>query len=166
MALNVESWPIDKFIEYPNNPRSNNHVVDRFAGIIKEFGFRVPILAKSDGLIVDGHFRLKAAKKIGMTELPVILCDDMSDAQIKAFRLSVNKAAELADWDEDLLALELEALKELDFDIDAIGFDEGEINGLLGNDDSELQESETAEIDPESFEFAHECPKCGFGWNE
>jgi hypothetical protein len=79
-------------------------------------------VAKSDGLVVDGHLRLKAAKKLGLTEVPVVLADDMSEAQIKAFRLSVNKVAELAEWDNELLGLEIFDLKEMGFDLDLTGF--------------------------------------------
>ena len=115
--LQHETWPIDKLIEYARNPRKNDHAVDRVAAAIREFGFRVPVVAKSDGTVVDGHLRLKAAKKLGLTEVPVVLADDMTDLQIKAFRLSVNKMAELAEWDEDMLKIELEELSELGFDL-------------------------------------------------
>jgi ParB-like chromosome segregation protein Spo0J len=90
----LEYWEIGKLIEYARNPRKNDHAVDRVAAAIKEFGFRVHIVAKSYGLIVDGHLRLKAAKKLGMETVPVLLADDMTYAKIKAFRLSVNKMAE------------------------------------------------------------------------
>jgi GNAT superfamily N-acetyltransferase len=91
--LQHETWPIDKLIEYARNPRKNDHAVDRVAAAIREFGFRVPVVAKSDGTVVDGHLRLKAAKKLGLTEVPVVLADDMTDLQIKAFRLSVSMRA-------------------------------------------------------------------------
>jgi DNA modification methylase len=91
----------------------------------------VPIVAKSDGTVVDGHLRLKAAKKLGLDEVPVILADDMSEAQIKAFRLSVNKVAELAEWDIDLLKLEIVDLKEMDFDLSLTGFDDDELANFL-----------------------------------
>jgi ParB-like chromosome segregation protein Spo0J len=97
--LNFETWPIERLTEYARNPRKNDHAVDKIAGAIKEFGFRIPVVAKSDGLVVDGHLRLKAAKKLGLTEVPVILADDMTEAQIKAFRISVNRMAEFAEWD-------------------------------------------------------------------
>ena len=121
--LTFETWPIERLVEYARNPRKNDHAVDRVTAAIKEFGFRVPIVAKSDGLIVDGHLRLKAAKKLGLETVPVILADDLTDAQIKAFRLSVNRMAELAEWDTELLRLELDDLAELDFDLGLLGFD-------------------------------------------
>ena len=131
MSLIFETWPIDRCIDYARNPRKNDHAVDKVAAAIKEFGFRVPIVAKSDGLVVNGHLRLKAAKKLGLTEVPVILADDMTEAQIKAFRLSVNKVAELADWDNELLALEFGELRDLDFDLTLTGFDDAEIDALF-----------------------------------
>jgi len=122
--LKNETWPIEKFVEYVRNPRKNDHVVDRIAAAIREFGFRVPMIVKSDGTIVDGHLRLKAAKKIGLTELPVVLADDLTPQQVKAFRLSVNKMAELAGWDEDMLRLELRELGDMGFDLELTGFTE------------------------------------------
>jgi DNA modification methylase len=131
MKLTFETWPIERCIDYARNPRKNDHAVDKVAAAIKEFGFRVPIVAKSDGLVVDGHLRLKAAKKLGLTEVPVILADDMTEAQIKAFRLSVNKVAELADWDTELLALEFGELDEMGFDLSLTGFEADEIGALF-----------------------------------
>lgn len=164
----VEQWPIEKLIEYIRNPRKNDHAVEKVAAAIHEFGFRVPILAKSDGLVIDGHLRLKAARKLGMETVPVILADDMSDNQVKAFRLSVNKMAELADWDEAMLALELSALQLDGFDLDLTGFDVGEIGGLLEGADppNEQPPSSTQEIDPDAYQMDHRCPKCGFEYND
>ena len=85
--LNLEYWPIDRLIPYARNPRKNDEVVDRMVGAIREFGFRIPIVARSDGTVVDGHLRLKAARRLGMEEVPVVLADDLSDVKIKAFRI-------------------------------------------------------------------------------
>jgi DNA modification methylase len=100
------------------------------AAAIREFGFRVPILAKSDKTIVDGHLRLKAAKKLGLEEVPVLLCDDMTDIQVRAFRLSVNKVSEFADWDAEMLRVELDALGVDGFDLELTGFSLDEIADL------------------------------------
>jgi DNA modification methylase len=135
--MEVKTFKIEDLIEYARNPRKNDAVVDRMVGCIKEFGFRIPIVAKSDGSIVDGHLRLKAAKKLGMTEVPVVVADDLTDAQIKAFRLIANQSANWADWDEELLKLELEDLKNLNFDLDLTGFDLSEVERLLRNDEIE-----------------------------
>ena len=129
--LKFETWPIGKLVEYARNPRKNDHAVDKIAGAIKEFGFRVPVVAKSNGLVVDGHLRLKAAKKLGLKDIPVILADDMTDAQIKAFRISVNRMAEFAEWDNELLALELGELGDLGFDLELTGFTDEEIKALM-----------------------------------
>lgn len=126
----LEQWPVSDLIEYARNPRKNDHAVDKVAAAIREFGFRVPILAKSDKTVVDGHLRLKAAKKLGLETIPVMLCDDMTDAQIKAFRLSVNRVAEEAGWDDDLLRIELDELGELGFDLELTGFSLDEIEEL------------------------------------
>ena len=135
--LDFQTWPIDRCVDYARNPRKNDHAVDGVAAAIREFGFRVPIVAKSDGTIVDGHLRLKAARKLGLTEVPVILADDMTDAQIKAFRLSVNKVAEWAEWDAGLLSLELQDLEEMGFDLSLTGFSADELSAMMGVDGTE-----------------------------
>src|SRR5271170_6517912 len=98
MVWQVEVWPIDKLMPYLRNPRKNDAAVDRMMASIHEFGFKIPILARSSGEIVDGHLRHKAAKKLGMTELPVILCDEWTDTQVKAFRLMANRSVAWAEW--------------------------------------------------------------------
>ena len=142
--LKVENWPVEKLIPYARNPRKNDQAVEQVAAAIKEFGFRVPIVAKSDGLLVDGHLRLKAAQRLGLKEVPVILADDMTDAQIKAFRISVNRMAELAEWDNELLALEFAELKELGFDTSLTGFDAEMISEIMPPEKSEPLTDEDA----------------------
>ena len=167
--LKHETWPIDKLIEYARNPRKNDHAVDRVAAAIREFGFRVPVVAKSDGTVVDGHLRLKAAKKLGLTEVPVVLADDMTDLQIKAFRLSVNKMAELAEWDDELLAIELHELNAADFDMALIGFDASELSSAMNLDsliEQDAPESSSKEIDPDDYKMGCMCPKCGFEFDD
>ena len=167
--LQHETWPIDKLIEYARNPRKNDHAVDRVAAAIREFGFRVPVVAKSDGTVVDGHLRLKAAKKLGLTEVPVVLADDMTDLQIKAFRLSVNKTAELAEWDDELLAIELHELNAADFDMALIGFDASELSSAMNLDsliEQDAPESSSKEIDPDDYKMGCMCPKCGFEFDD
>jgi ParB-like chromosome segregation protein Spo0J len=137
--VKTETWPLERLIDYARNPRKNDHAVDRVAAAIKEFGFRVPIVAKSDGLVVDGHLRLKAARKLGLVEVPVVLADDLTDAQVKAFRISVNRMAELAEWDSELLALELGELGELGFDLELTGFDAEKLK--------EVEDKESERID-------------------
>jgi DNA modification methylase len=124
MPLKIEEWDIDRLIPYSRNPRRNDAAVPKMAGLIREFGFKVPIVARSDGSVIDGHLRLKAAQALGMEKVPVVLADEWTPAQVKAFRLAVNRSAEWAEWDEELLKLELEELKLEDYDLDLIGFDD------------------------------------------
>src|SRR3954464_4399523 len=127
----VQTWNIDRLVPYARNPRKNDAAVDRMCGSIREFGFKIPVLARSDGEVVDGHLRLKAARKLGITEIPVMLCDEWTPAQVKAFRLLVNRSVAWAAWDEELLALELQDLNAADFDLSLTGFDTKELDQLL-----------------------------------
>src|SRR6266571_1270796 len=142
-VMEVQIWPIDKLVLYARNPRKNDAAVDRMCGSIREFGFKCPVLARSDGTVVDVHLRLKAARKLGSwpggdtTQIPVILCDEWTPAQVKAFRLLVNRSVTWADWDDELLALELQELKEADFDLTLTGFDPKELDDLLALPDDE-----------------------------
>jgi DNA modification methylase len=126
-TLQIQYKSPDELVEYARNPRKNNDVVDKMVAAIREFGFRIPIVAKSDGTVVDGHLRLKAARQLGLQEIPVVFADDLSEAQVKAFRLLANKSANWASWDEDLLKIELEELHDMDFDLELTGFDLDEI---------------------------------------
>ena len=121
--LNVKMMPIGDVVPYEKNPRLNDQAVDAVASSIREFGFKVPIVVDSKGVVVSGHTRLKAAKTLGLAEVPVIVADDLDDTKIKAFRLADNKVAELADWDESLLIKELEELDELNYDMGQFDFE-------------------------------------------
>src|SRR6266550_4509340 len=134
----IELWAIERLVEYPRNPRKNDAAVDRMCASIREFGFKIPCLVRSDGEVVDGHLRLKAARKLGISEIPVILCDEWTPAQVKAFRLLVNRSVAWAAWDEELLAIELQELNEADFDLDLTGFNPKEIDDLLALPEEEL----------------------------
>src|SRR6202522_3847443 len=137
LSQRIEQWPIERLVEYPRNPRKNDSAVDRMCGSIREFGFKIPCLVRSDGEVVNGHLRLKAARKLGITEIPVILCDEWTPAQVKAFRLMVNRSVTWAEWDEELLALELQEIQEMDLDLSLTGFDPGDIDKLLVLEDEE-----------------------------
>jgi DNA modification methylase len=130
-ASQIETWLTDKLVFYVRNPRKNDAAVDRMCGSIKEFGFKVPVLARSDGTVVDGHLRIKAARKLGITEIPVILCDEWTESQVKAFRILVNRSATWAQFDEELLSLELQELAAAEFDLGLSGFDDQEVARLL-----------------------------------
>src|SRR6202158_2103727 len=135
--LQIEVWPIDRFVFYARNPRKNDSAVDRMGASIREFGLKIPVLARSDGTVVDGHLRLKAARKLGSwpggytTAIPVTPCAEWPEAQVKAFRLMVNRSVTWADWDDELLALELQELNAAEFDLSLTGFDPKEIDDLL-----------------------------------
>lgn len=148
--ITLENWPADSLIGYARNPRKNDHAVDRMASAIKEFGFRIPVVAKRDGTIVDGHLRKKAADKLGLAEIPVVPADDLTEAQIKAFRLVANKSAEWAEWDFDLLATELGELNTEGFDLGLTGFGEEEIDRLLALNDATAQGNTDEDEAPEA----------------
>ncbi len=132
--MKIEHWPITRLKAYTRNLRKNDHAVERMVESIHTFGFKIPILALSNGEVIDGNLRLKGAQKAGMEEVPVVLCDEWSDAQVKAFRLLVNRSATWADFDAELVALELEELKAVDFDLSLTGFDPQEIDEYLFGD--------------------------------
>lgn len=108
--LKIVYKKIDDLTPYENNPRLNDGAVDAVAKSIEEFGFKVPIVIDKDGVIVAGHTRLKAAKQLAINEVPCIIADDLSDEELKAFRLADNKVSELAEWDFDKLDAELKIL--------------------------------------------------------
>ena len=126
--MEIVNKNIEEIKMYENNPRNNDGAVEYVANSIKEFGFKVPIVLDKNNIIVAGHTRYKAAKLLNITEIPCIIADDLSDEQVKAFRLIDNKAAELASWDNDLLNLELENIKDIDMEL----FD-SQISNILDN---------------------------------
>lgn len=113
--------PIGQIIPYANNPRNNKDAVDKVAASLREFGFRQPIVVDKDNVVIAGHTRLLAAKKLKMEEVPVLVADDLTDEQVKAYRLADNKTAEFALWDDEKLDEELSSI--LDIDMEAFGFD-------------------------------------------
>ena len=121
--MNVQQVRIEKVKPYDKNPRKNKAAVDYVANSIKEFGFQQPIVVDKDMVVIAGHTRLKAAKKLKLKEVPVVIADNLTEEQVKAYRLADNKTAEKAEWDFDLLTDELLSLQELDFDMEQFGFD-------------------------------------------
>lgn len=122
--MNIIEMSVDDLIPYENNPRKNDEAVDKVALSISAFGFKVPIVIDKDNVIVTGHTRLKAAKKLGIKTVPCIKADDLTDEQIKAFRLADNKVAEFSEWDEEKLMKELEALGDIDMSLYGFEFPE------------------------------------------
>ena len=147
--IKFEHWPTSRLLPYARNPRKNDHVVDQMAAAITEFGFRIPIIAKSTGEVVDGHLRLKAALRLGLETVPVILADDLTPAQIKAFRILANRSATWADWDEDLLRLELGELKLDDFDLALTGFDADELLEIMAGEETTTEGNTDEDAAPE-----------------
>jgi DNA modification methylase len=129
--MRIEYWPLSRLVPYAGNPRKNDAVVPRMVEDLRMFGFRAPLLARSDGELIDGHLRLKAAVAMDMAEVPVILADDFTPEQVRAYRLIVNRSATWAAWDNDLLMQEVKALVEAKFDIALTGFDQSELDKLL-----------------------------------
>ena len=158
--MNIENRPIDSITPYEDNPRRNADAVEPVAKSIKEFGFQQAIVIDRDGVIIAGHTRWLAAKSLGLTEVPCVVAD-LTDKQAKAYRLADNKTGELAGWDFSKLEQELADLT-LDFDMSDFGFD-------LFNDISNTNESGASEINIGDYadeKFAHECPRCGFKFND
>ncbi|QIK36760.1 DNA modification methylase [Caldichromatium japonicum] len=147
--LKLEHWPTSRLIPCARNPRKNDHAVEQMAGAIREFGFRLPIVAKSTGEICDGHLRYKAALRLGLEQVPVILADDLTETQLKAFRILVNRSATWADWDEDLLRLELEELKLDDFDLALTGFDADELLEIMAGEETTTEGHTDEDAAPE-----------------
>ena len=133
-TLDIELRKIDDILPYDKNPRINDSAVDAVAGSLKEFGFRQPIVVDADGVIIVGHTRWKAAKKLGLAKAPVHVAKDLSPEQIKAYRIADNQTATLAEWDFDLLPIELSELQGAGFDMELLGFGEKELAQLLEAD--------------------------------
>ena len=119
--LNVTQMKVSDLVEYENNPRKNDDAVNAVARSIKEFGFKVPVIIDSNNVIIAGHTRVKACKQLGITEVPCVIADDLTEDQIKAFRIADNKTAELAEWDLDKLN---EELSFIEMDMSQFGFED------------------------------------------
>lgn len=156
---------VDELIPYVNNPRKNDHAVDAVASSISNFGFKVPIVIDKHNEVVNGHTRLKAAIKLGMEEVPVIVADDLTDDQIRAFRLADNKVAELAIWDEDLLQAELGMIE---FNMEQFGFElkelEEEADAVEDNFDEDLPEEPNSQRG-EIYQLGRHRVMCGDSTN-
>ena len=142
--MNIVQMKVADVIPYERNPRKNDEAVKYVMESIKEFGFKVPIVIDKDNVIVAGHTRLKAAKKLKIEEVPCIIADDLTDEQIQAFRLADNKVAEKAEWDFNLLSVELDGL--FDFDMTIFGFEDDSVSGDEFGDAFSLADGEKPEI--------------------
>ncbi|MEX1505552.1 DNA modification methylase [Enterococcus sp. C56] len=142
--MDIKVQKTEDLIPYEKNPRHNEEAITAVAKSIEKFGFKVPIVVDASNVIVNGHTRLKAAKYLGLKEVPTIIADDLTPEQIKAFRLADNKVGEIATWDEELLNAELDELADLDFDMTEFGFD--------------LPDIESEEVEVIEDEFEEELP--------
>src|ERR1700683_4421819 len=140
MAKHIEMWLVDRLIPWARNPRTHSDAqIAQIAASIAEFGFNNPILVDTKAGIVEGHGRLLAARKLGLTEVPVIVLDHLSDAQKRAYIIADNQLALNAGGDDDLLRAELAAWQQEDFNLDLIGFDDRDLSKLLAEQDAEGQ---------------------------
>ena len=151
MELKIEYVDIDSIKPYENNPRHNEEAIPYVMNSIKEFGFKNPIIIDKNNVIIAGHTRLESAKRLGMKEVPIIHADDLTEEQVKAFRLADNKVSEKAEWNFELLDEELE---DLDLDMTDFGFQEIENTNL----DDFFEEKE--ESQKETKEEKIVCPYC------
>jgi len=129
--MQIEMWPIERVKEYDRNPRHNEDAVGPVAESIRQFGFQVPVIVDGNGVLIAGHTRLRAAKRLGLEEVPVICADDLTPEQVQAFRVADNKLHELSTWDLELLPIELAELQGMDVDLGLLGFSKDELAKLL-----------------------------------
>ena len=147
--MEITELPLKDILPYARNPRKNKHATEKVAASIKEFGFRQPIVVDSEMVIVAGHTRFYAAKKLKLKTVPVHIASDLSPVKAKAYRIADNRTHEEAQWDEELLGLELGELQEMQFpDLTLTGFDAAEIEQYLHLESS--GEDDAAEGEPES----------------
>ena len=166
--MKIEMMKVSDLVPYENNPRDNDSAVDAVANSIKEFGFLVPVLIDKERNIVAGHTRFKAAQKLGIEKVPTITLGNLSDEDIRKYRIVDNKTGELSSWDYELLKEELGSIDEIN--MAAFNFD-FENPAKENQQDIEITSNldEGSELDLDDFSdevFANECPYCGFRWNE
>jgi len=156
--MKIEQWDIDRIKPYEKNPRRNDKAVQAVADSIREFGFRQPIVVDAAGVIVVGHTRYKAALKLGLKTVPVHVAADLTPQQARAYRLADNRSAENAEWDIDLLPIELGELRDGGADLKLLGFTDKELAEYLREFDTDLDDG-----DPDASEAVEtiRCPKCG-----
>lgn len=142
--MKVIEMNVRDIVPYENNPRKNEKAVQAVANSIKEFGFKVPIIVDKENVIVAGHTRLKAAELLGLEKVPVVIADDLTEEQIKAFRIADNKTGGLAEWDDEKLAEELKSLDDL-FAMTDFGFGEFELSMLTSDFEPEPYDKEEVE---------------------
>lgn len=156
MELKIEYVDIDSIKPYENNPRHNEEAIPYVMNSIKEFGFKNPIIIDKNNVIIAGHTRLESAKRLGMKEVPIIHADDLTEEQVKAFRLVDNKVSEKAEWNFNMLDAEL---ADLDIDMEDFGFEKLDINVDDYGTDFKLPDGEKLGIDKMTLYFANDQTK-------
>lgn len=151
--MNIIEIPVGKIVPYENNPRHNETAVDAVAESIKQFGFQQPLVLDKDNVIIVGHTRFKASQKLGLKTVPCVIADNLTEEQVKAYRLADNKVGELATWDFELLRMELDDIT--DIQMNDFGFDMGNVDIDWDNVD---------ELDEDTYEEPKkdmlQCPNC------
>lgn len=155
--MEIVEKKVSELKAYENNPRKNDNAVEAVANSIKEFGFKVPIVIDGNNIIVCGHTRLKAAMKLGMETVPCIIANDLTDEQIKAFRLADNKTAELATWDFSKLFDEIQGIN---LDMTDFGFPNTDqmLEGILEEEEFEEEKEEDTKEDDSGYKVIVKCP--------
>ena len=163
--MKIEQIPTADLIPYARNTRTHSpEQVAQIAGSIREFGFTNPVLIDAENGIIAGHGRVMAAGKLGLAKVPCIRLAHLTETQKRAYIIADNKLALNAGWDEEMLGLELADLREVDFDLDVLGFDNFAIEQFLNPPErnKEAPESSGGEIDVDGMQMECACPKCGF----
>lgn len=160
--MQIEYLKIDDVIPYINNPRNNEDAVEKVAASIKEYGFRNPVIIDKDNVIIAGHTRYNAAKRLKLDTIPIIRANDLTSAQIKGLRIADNKTSEYATWNNELLTLELESLQELNFDLELTGFNMAEIDEMMCSFDigTEEEQGDLSRLEDKEEKTVC-CPNCG-----
>jgi ParB-like chromosome segregation protein Spo0J len=165
IADKIERWPLDDLKPYARNARDHSaEQIDQIIQSMRANGFTIPILVAEDGEIIAGHGREQAARKIGLSEVPVIVARGWTEEQTRAYRLQDNAIALNSTWDEALLKIEIGDLKADDFDVSALGFSAADLDRLLAATPAPEAPVEFPEHD-EAIETEHCCPKCGYKWS-
>tara|TARA_R100000329_G_scaffold50992_2_gene47096 strand:- start:1079 stop:2278 length:1200 start_codon:yes stop_codon:yes gene_type:complete len=147
--MKVKEIEIRKVIPYARNPRKNEDAISKVAASIKEFGWQQPVVVDSEMVVIAGHTRLAAARSLSMDKVPIVVADNLSPSQVKAYRLADNRVSQEAEWDHDLLTLELKDLVGEDYDLDLTGFSEDELSGLLAEQTEGLTDQDAVPDVPE-----------------
>jgi ParB-like chromosome segregation protein Spo0J len=146
-ADHVERWPLERLVPFARNARTHSAAqIEQIAASMREWGWTNPVLVDEAGTIIAGHGRVEAARKLGLSEAPVMVAAGWSEARKRAYVVADNKLALNAGWDEGLLAAELTELKDLAFDLDLVGFDAGELDRLLGSSATMAGEDDVPEV--------------------